>query len=60
VEVEVAVPHLGPAEWYAKKPSATPPWAIASDTHTSVIHELDIERVKADAASALVPRRAAR
>jgi integrase len=30
--------------------------AITSDTYTSVIHELEAERAKADAAAALVPR----
>ncbi len=30
--------------------------AITGDTYTSVIHELETERAKADAASALVPR----
>jgi integrase len=30
--------------------------AITADTYTSVIHELEAERAKADAASALVPR----
>ncbi|MFG2045327.1 tyrosine-type recombinase/integrase [Dactylosporangium sp. NPDC048998] len=30
---------------------------ITADTYTSVIHELEIERTKADAAAALVPRR---
>lgn len=33
---------------------------ITSDTYTSVIHELDTERAKADAAAALVPRTANR
>jgi integrase len=29
---------------------------LTSDTYTSVIHELEVERAKADAAAALVPR----
>jgi site-specific recombinase XerD len=30
--------------------------AITADTYTSVIHELDSERAKANAAAALIPR----
>ncbi len=30
--------------------------AISSDTYTSVVHELETERAKAEAAAAIVPR----
>jgi hypothetical protein len=37
-------------------PPARTSITITGDTYTSVVHELDTERAKADAAAALVPR----